>query len=150
MSDIKQPSELFTAIVLEIFKVNGLLANEGDRITSEFGLSSARWKVLGALSLAQEPLTVSQIARNMGLTRQAVQRLADEMQKGGLLGFMDNPNHKRAKLVTVSAKGEQVYAQLDQIQRPWAQQHADAFSAEDLTTTLAVLTKISQRFTDDR
>ena len=40
----------FTEIVLEIFKLNGLLITEGDQITKTLGLSSARWKVLGALA----------------------------------------------------------------------------------------------------
>ena len=84
----------FTEIVLEIFKVSGLLTTEGDQLTKSFGLSSARWKVLGALNMSKKPLTVSQISRIMGLTRQAVQRLADAMKEDGLLDYQTNPQHK--------------------------------------------------------
>ncbi|WP_342455187.1 MarR family transcriptional regulator [Spartinivicinus poritis] len=38
-------------------------------------------------------MTVSQIVRLMGQTRQAVQRLADDMSKEGLLAFIDNTCH---------------------------------------------------------
>ncbi|MGF1765552.1 MarR family transcriptional regulator [Aliivibrio kagoshimensis] len=37
--------------------------------------------------------------RTMGQSRQATQRVADIMVKGGLLTWIDNPGHKKAKLV---------------------------------------------------
>ena len=74
--------QLFTDIVLEVFKLSGLLALEGDRITDEFGLSSARWKVLGALSFSPSPMTVPQIAAAMGQARQGVQRPATAARVG--------------------------------------------------------------------
>ena len=43
--------ELFTELILEVFKLNGLLLAEGDRIAGAHELSSARWKVLGAVAL---------------------------------------------------------------------------------------------------
>lgn len=64
-----QKGQVFTEIVLEVFKLGGLLVNESDLIGAEFGITSARWKILGAISLADKPLTVPQIARSMGLTR---------------------------------------------------------------------------------
>ncbi len=42
-----QQGQLFTQIVLELFKLNGQLIAEGDRLTKGVGLSSARWKILG-------------------------------------------------------------------------------------------------------
>ena len=44
---------LFTEVVLEVFKLSGSLVAEGDKITSDHGLSSARWKILGAIVLAK-------------------------------------------------------------------------------------------------
>jgi hypothetical protein len=42
----------------------------------------------------------------MGLTRQAVQRLANEMEQDGLVRFGPNPYHRRAKLVFLTSCGE--------------------------------------------
>jgi len=47
-----------TNLILEIFRVNGLLLAAGDRLTRDLGLTSARWQVLGAL--AEGPLTAAQ------------------------------------------------------------------------------------------
>jgi DNA-binding MarR family transcriptional regulator len=136
----------FTEIVLETFKLSGLLAVEGDKISAPLGLSSARWKVLGALERAKESLTVSQIARNMGQSRQAVQSLVNIMSDTGFIEFRDNPNHKRAKLVTLTPKGKDIFQRMEAIQIPWANQHSDDIAIEDLTTTLKTLSKISSLF----
>lgn len=138
-----QKGHLFTEVVLEIFKVNGLLATEGDRLTKEFGLSSARWKVLGALEISDVPLTVPQIGRVMGLTRQAVQRLVDAMEKEGFLVYQNNPNHKRAKYVVLTSKGKEIFRLISEKQKPWANQNSKEISVEDFNTTLSVLKKIS-------
>ena len=141
-----QKGQNFTEIVLEIFKVNGLLATEGDRLTKAFGLSSARWKVLGALEMSKVPLTVSQIARTMGLSRQAVQRLTDAMKNDGLLDYQENPQHKRANHVVLSNKGKDVYSLISEIQIPWANQISKRIKAEDLKTTLMTLRRITALF----
>jgi len=133
----------FTKIVLEIFKLGGLLVNEGDQLTKAYGMTSARWKVLGAIVIAGKPQTVPQIAKSMGLTRQAVQRLVDAMQQDGFLEFQENPEHKRAKLIKLSIHGEKTYSELDKKQATWANQCAAELGQKELETTLSVLKKIS-------
>lgn len=141
-----QKGPLFTGVVLEIFKLGGLLINEGDRMTAEFGITSARWKILGSLALADARLTVPQIAKTMGQTRQAVQRLVDAMQRDGILEFNQNPEHKRAKLISLSNKGQDIYAKLDTIQAEWAKESAGPLKLKELETTLTVLKKMTTQF----
>ncbi len=64
--------ETATRLVLATFRTNGALLDAGDRLTADQGLTSALWQVLGAAVLAERPLTVAQIARRMGLSRQSV------------------------------------------------------------------------------
>ena len=136
----------FTEIVLEAFKFSGLLTTEGDKLTQIYGLSSARWKIIGALERSQTALTVPQIARVMGQSRQAVQRLADSMHKDGLVVFIDNPKHKRAKLVTLTIEGTNAYAKLEQLQIPWANGHSSEIDEKELEITLTTLKKLSEKF----
>ncbi|MGQ7286562.1 MarR family winged helix-turn-helix transcriptional regulator [Vreelandella venusta] len=138
-----QKGPVFTEIVLEVFKLGGLLVSEGDQMGSEYGITSARWKVLGALYLAGEPQTVPQIARSMGLTRQAVQRLVDAMREDKLLFFQDNPGHKRAKLISLSEFGKTVFLKLDEKQSGWAMKCSRGITKAELETTLSVLKRIS-------
>ena len=93
---------LFLDLVLSIFRLNGLLIAEGDALTEKLGLTHARWKVIGAIALSHAGLTVPGVARVLGQSRQAVQRITDVMVKDGLLVYQRNPKHKRSVLVAVS------------------------------------------------
>jgi DNA-binding MarR family transcriptional regulator len=55
------------------------------------------------------PLTVPQIAEMRPTSRQRMQRLADELAAEGLVEFVDNPSHRRSKLVRLTAKGNARY-----------------------------------------
>ena len=59
------------------------------------------------------PLTVPQIAQMRPTSRQRMQRLADELAAEGLVEFIDNPKHRRSKLVRLTAKGDARYRALN-------------------------------------
>src|SRR6266511_3861527 len=88
-----------TDVVLRTFRANGLFLAAGDLIAAEEGLTSARWQVLGAVALAGRPLTVPQIARRMGLTRQSVQTSVNRLLSEELVEAHGNPDHRRSPLI---------------------------------------------------
>src|SRR5829696_7643811 len=59
------------------------------------------------------PLTVPQIAQMRPTSRQRMQRLADELAAEGLVEFVDNPKHRRSKLVRLTRRGDTHYRDLD-------------------------------------
>ena len=77
--------EAVTELILSTFRANGLLLGAGDLLSADEGLTSARWQVLGAVALQERPLTVPQIARRMGLTRQSVHATVQRLVREGLL-----------------------------------------------------------------
>jgi DNA-binding MarR family transcriptional regulator len=139
-----------TDLVLEIFRLNGELIAMGDDLVSDLGLTSARWQVIGAIALAQTPLPIAQIARNMGLTRQAVQRLANELEKEGFLRFAPNPDHQRAKLVLLTSKGQAAYASATKRWLPKARGLGSGSTLKDIETSLATLRRLRQRLAKDQ
>jgi DNA-binding MarR family transcriptional regulator len=58
------------------------------------------------------PLTVPQIAQMRPTSRQRMQRLADELAAEGMVKFIDNPKHRRSKLVQLTRKGDARYREL--------------------------------------
>lgn len=58
------------------------------------------------------PLTVPQIAEMRPTSRQRMQRLADELAADGLVEFIDNPKHRRSKLVRLTARGQARYRKM--------------------------------------
>lgn len=59
------------------------------------------------------PLTVPQIAQMRPTSRQRMQRLADELADAGLVKFVDNPAHRRSKLVLLTPNGDARYCELN-------------------------------------
>ena len=137
---------LFLDLVLSIFRLNGLLIAEGDAMTEKLGLTHARWKVIGAVALSQNGLTVPGIARVLGQSRQAVQRITDVMVKDGLLEYTENPKHKRSVLVLLSQHGKNVYSTLREVQDPWALDATGEIPSEELETALRLIQRLIKKF----
>jgi DNA-binding MarR family transcriptional regulator len=137
----------FTELIVETFRFNGRLLTAGDRLTRPFKLSSARWQVLGAI--VEKPLSVAQIARNMGVARQSVQRLADNLEKTGRVEYAPNPDHGRAKLVRLTDEGDRVMKALTRIQIRWANEIASSASSGEIASALSVMRHLRRRLEAD-
>lgn len=134
-----------TELVLEIFRLNGRLLSAGDKLVADAGLTCARWQVLGAIHYAGAPQTVSWLARSMGLTRQGVQRIVNELEGEGIVAFRANPAHRRAHLVTLTRKGQAAYAAAERRQTPWINSLAKSLDRAELERTLRLLGEIRER-----
>ena len=78
----------------------------------------------------------------MGLARQSVQRIVDELAEAGLVGFAPNPAHKRAKLVVMTPLGEVAFRQASALWLPVADAMMtwlDAARVRQTTENLAAL-----------
>lgn len=137
--------EALTELLLALFRLHGRVLASGERLVADLGLTSARWQVLGAIALAGTPLPVAHIARNMGLTRQAVQRVVNELEREGLVFFAPNPHHRRAKLVGLTAAGQAAYQAADERQRPWADELAAGLNGRDINTATYVARALIRR-----
>jgi len=138
--------KLFLDLVLSLFRLNGLLVSEGDRMAEALGLTSARWKVIGVVALAHSGMTVPGIARVLGQSRQAVQRITDVMELDGLLRYLPNPGHKRSVLVCLTDAGQEAYTALRSVQDPWAIENTEDIPAEELEISLHLVRRLIHRF----
>jgi|TARA_B100000749_G_C18404445_1_gene456268 DNA-binding MarR family transcriptional regulator len=137
---------LFLDLVLSIFRLNGLLIAEGDALTEKLGLTHARWKVIGAIALSSAGLTVPGVARVLGQSRQAVQRITDVMVVDGLLAYQRNPKHKRSVLITLTEEGNHVYNMLREQQDPWVMENTQEIPIEELDQTLRLIRRLINKF----
>jgi DNA-binding MarR family transcriptional regulator len=138
-----------TQLILEVFRLNGRLLAAGDALVGDIGLSSARWQVLGAVALSPVPLPVAHLARNIGLARQSVQRLVDEMMNDGLVRYSRNPHHRRAKLVLLTNRGETAYRAAMDRQALWADNLAVGLTPEAILSAIGILRSIRGRIESD-
>lgn len=132
-------------LIVEVFRLNGSLLATADRLVSKFGITAARWQVLGAIGLPAVPETVARLARNMGLTRQSVQRVVNEMIDEGMLCLLDNPHHARARLVTMTPKGRKAFAAALEIQEPWVKALSAGIGKDRINDARQVLETLRAR-----
>ena len=135
-------AEALTDLILEVFRVNGDLLAAGDDLTREFGQTSARWQVLGAIRHGPQP--VASIARDMGLARQSVQRTADLLARDGLVEYAENPAHRRAKLARLTPAGREALAGISAQQVAWTNRLASAlgYDATRIRDAVEVLRRL--------
>ncbi len=134
-----EQGEAVTALILDVFRLNGRLLIAGDRLVSDLGLTSARWQVLGAVAYTDRPESVAFHARTMGVHRQGVQRIVNELNKEGIVEFEPNPNHRRAHFVVLTQKGKKLYEAAIARQNPWVNELSKGLSLDEIATAQKVV-----------
>jgi DNA-binding MarR family transcriptional regulator len=141
--------EAVTDLILDVFRLNGRLLVAGDRLVAGLGLTSARWQVLGAIALSDRPQPVAWLARSMGLNRQGVQRIVNELHKAGIVEFTPNPHHRRAHLVVITRRGKSAFEDAERLQGPWVNGLAKGISMKDLATATRVVAALRERLEEE-
>jgi len=98
-------------LIVEIVATFFLLRAEGMRIGVVSPSGEGYWSVLRLLKV-NGAQTVPHIARYRYVPRQSVQKLANEMLADGVIELVNNPAHKRSKLLRLTPKGEAVFQEL--------------------------------------
>ncbi len=127
---------------LGIFHLNGRFLSLAEKLAAPAGLTAAWWQVLGAV--IDEPLPVSGIARSMGITRQAVQRIADLLVAKGLAEYLPNPAHRRAKLLRPTPEGRAAMSGINPGHAEFAARLARELGDEGFTETVRVLERLTR------
>lgn len=89
------------------------------------------------------PLTVPRIAQMRPTSRQRMQRLADELAAEGLVEFIDNPRHRRSKLVRLTPKGDARYLELNARFLSVASTVGAALTEKDVRRAIEIVRQLS-------
>lgn len=133
---------LMTEFRLQVFKLYGLLLQESESSLAGSKLTRSRNLLLGVLERAGQPMTASQIAHEMGQTRQGVSRLVALLVEDGYLALSDNPYHRSSKLVSLTAAGQTAHDRALQLHRELTHTNPFPVSSADLRTTCAVMATV--------
>ena len=139
-------AEAVTELMLEaaqcFFRIRALGHKTG-LITSWGGGAFGFMRSLALLG----PLTVPQIAQMRPTSRQRMQRLANELAAEGLVEFIDNPKHRRSKLVRLTAKGDAQYRELDARLLSIASTMGVALSEADIRRSTEIVRQLTNQVT---
>ena len=131
-------AELMLEVAQCFFRVRALGQKTG-LITSWGGGAFGFMRSLALLG----PLTVPQIAHMRPTSRQRMQRLADELAAEGLVEFIDNPKHRRSKLVRLTPKGDARYREMNARLLSIASTMGVALSEADIRKTTEIVRLLS-------
>ena len=138
--------DALSALVTQIFKLNGRLLVAGDKLAKPAGQTSARWQVLAVAE--NNPATVAQIARAIGLTRQSVQRVANVLVAERFATFRANPQDRRADLLSLTKAGQAALQEIQVRQRVWADALGAAIGEDELRRALEILREVDDALSE--
>ncbi len=134
-----------TNLILDLFRLNNRVLTSGDRLVAPLGLTSARWQILGAIIYAERPQPVAWLARDLGASRQNVQRIVNDLEKDGFVTFETNPHHRRAQLVVMTDKGRKAFDAAMRLQAPWAESLAEGLQVEDIEMAHRIIAALRKK-----
>ena len=103
-------SAAFQQLVGSVFRLSGQLLETADLLSSDLQITTGHWQTIAIIR--NQPLTVSQISRRIGVTRQSARLTVQKLQQAGLVELTDNPDHRRASLVQLTPGGQAMMGKL--------------------------------------
>ena len=143
MSAARTTGDAFQDVLLALFRLHGQVLHAADVMSADAGLSGARWQVMKVV--ARRPMTVSQVARRLGLQRQSVQRTADGLREQGLAEVLPNVDHARAGLIGLSATGRLTLESLQRRQQAWLDRCLRGTTRADMEAVALSLADLAER-----
>ncbi|WP_408612717.1 MarR family winged helix-turn-helix transcriptional regulator [Glycomyces luteolus] len=129
-------------MAVTVFRLNGQFLDVAEELARPAGLTAAHWQVLGAV--IEAPLPVAGIARAMGITRQAVQRIADILADNGMVEYRRNPAHRRAKLVAPTPQGVEAVKRIGPAHAVFADRLCEALGDDRAADVDRLLRELSE------
>ncbi len=139
---LSEAGAALTDVVLETFRLNARLLEVAQTFAAQGGMTAAWWQVLGGV--IDEPRSVADVGRRMGVTRQSVQRIADVLVERGLAEYRPNPAHRRAKLLACTEAGYWSIRRISIATHPWADELGAKIGADALRQTLATMRALNE------
>jgi len=143
---LSEPALEASRLMTEGFRLWKAFLQCSESMAAENGLTTARWQVLDGLR--ERSATVASLARQLGLTRQSVQRTAGRLEADGFVRFNENPEHKRAALMRLTQKGKAALARLDQAQATWLETVTRELPPANLRIAIGMLRGLTGRIID--
>lgn len=142
MNALNREQELMSALAKTTFRLHGQLVAIGGDLAQSAGMTGSSWQVLAAV--LRTPLAVADVAREIGVTRQSVQRVADLLVEQGLAEYRPNPAHRRAKLLTPTQAGRDAIRRIAPAHAAFAGRLAGELGVAAMEDTLAAVKRLSE------
>lgn len=124
--------DLSVAVIEFYFRIEAVT-----EATAGFAQAGGEWGVLRLL-VKGGPQTVPEMARSRPVSRQHCQTICNGLEAQGLVEFIDNPKHKKSKLVRATRKGRERFEAMKKQFLAAAAVYAPFFTAAEIATATDV------------
>jgi len=135
-----EAGDVLTDVIIATVQLDGRLIDIARRLARAGGITATELRVIGGV--LDEPHSVAETARLMGITRQGIQRVADQLVERGFAEYRPNPAHRRAKLLACTEAGHWAIRQIALVQRPWADRIGAQIGAAELRAVLTTIRRL--------
>jgi DNA-binding MarR family transcriptional regulator len=105
-----QRVDAYRLLIADIAELMGRSRTTSDALARMEGQTVARWHLMSVLS--GQPQSVASAARRLGLTRQSVQRVTNDLLADALATATPDPKDARAPQLALTPRGEALVAEL--------------------------------------
>ena len=130
-----------TWLIRRLFRA---MAAEAERYLADSDLSAADRAVMEFL-YPQEELSVPDIARRYDVSRQHVQVTVNSLVQRGLLRSIENPKHKRSRLIRLSSLGRDCFAEIRRSESALVERLFDGIPDAAMATTHLTLESLYKK-----
>lgn len=102
--------DAYRRLIADVYELAAVSRRVSESVARQQGVTVTQWHTMSVLS--GEAATVPQVASRLGVSRQAVQRVADQLVASGHLARLTNPRHETSPLFRLTPAGEEVLGRL--------------------------------------
>ncbi len=144
-NDTRQSSQQIAADIIANLQPLYKNAMKSGGRHNDTGMSASMRSVMGCL-WEQGAQTVPEMARRLGVGRQFIQRVVNDLLEGALVSRFPNPAHQRSWLCDLSARGRDALGRANDREGQMLDVAINGMDHDDLQTCLRVLTQLSMVF----
>lgn len=136
-------TEELALLVADVFEAAGALRRAGEALAAAEGQTQARWQLMSVVS--EDSLPVARAARRLGVARQGVQRIANELVRDGLAEFQDNPDHRTSPLLALTPTGRRALEAITVRAEAAHRAMGEGITQADLAAVRALLRRLTRQ-----
>ena len=137
-------AEALKELLIEVTLLHWHVAAASRALAGPRDLTNAQVSILRSVD-ASGPQTVPQLAEARAIARQPVQRSIDALASLGLVSLVENPRHKRSRLVSLTATGRRRLQEMERRQSRWVGGLSEGLAERSLRSASRLLRRIRQQ-----
>ena len=140
------PGQIETRLWLQLLSLHGdIFASLNSVLSSEFGLSLAKFDVLAQLDRYRDGLALGQLSQNLKVSGGNVSGLVQRLVADNLISKEMSSEDRRSFIVRLSPKGEALFRKAADVHKKHLSKRLESVSAKELDSALTVLRSLSSK-----